>query len=457
MSHQVLQQDDEGLGRIKLEGRWTGEEAGSVQARLVDEGTGVPVTAALDWRPAETFDDGHWHAALDAIPPGGLYRLETRFNPDSNPAGEWSPRGDLRHFLGVGDLWVIAGQSNAAGYGRGPYHDPPELGIALFRNSETWALAAHPMNDSTDTRHPVNREGGNPAHSPYLHFARLLRQRLGHPIGLVQTSLGGSALSLWDPHAAGGAPLFENMVHCVERVGGRVRGILWYQGESDTGTDRDAATYAERFTRAVRAWRDALEAPDLPVLTVQINRMHGPADPDADRRWCQVREAQRQAARQLAGVTVVPSLDLPLTDGVHTAPGGNLLLAERLARSALGAVYGRPIDHLAPDLQSARLVAGRRLELSFANVTSRMECIDPTANCFRVADERGDVPIQGVAYPGDATVALALGREPTGRALVHGAWGADPAAAPIDVERILPMLGFSACAGLSDGSSRSSR
>ena len=93
----------------------------------------------------------------------GLNRLETRLRTADNPAGEWSPRG-IAALFGGSDLWVIAGQSNSAGYGRGPSEDPVELGVHLFRNSEHWALAAHPMNESTDTQHAVNREAANPGH-----------------------------------------------------------------------------------------------------------------------------------------------------------------------------------------------------------------------------------------------------------------------------------------------------
>ena len=367
----------------------------------------------------------------------------TRLNLPENLAGEWSARGDLRHFLGVGDLWVIAGQSNAAGYGRGPYADPPALGVHLFRNDETWALATHPLNDSTDTAHPVNREGGNPAHAPWLHFARLLQAELGHPIGLVQTSLGGSALAAWNPQEPGGAPLFDNMVYCIGLVGGRVRGIVWYQGESDTGTRELAETYADRFAAAVGAWRRALDAPDLPVLTVQLNRVYGIEAEWNDATWSLVREAQRQAATTLEGVAVVPALDLPLADGIHTAPGGNLLLGERMARAALGAVYGKPVHHLAPDIRSAKPTHdGKALELAFAPVTSRMGSNDPEANPFRVEDADGAVPVERIVYPGDHTVVLALARPLAGDAVVHGAWGMNPAMAPMDVERVMPMLGF---------------
>ena len=439
---QILQHDD-GVAAMPLAGRWRAETDGTVEVRLVHEDTGVALSSRLDWQPADTRPDGTWSTALADVPAGGLYRLETRFNPAGNLAGEWSTRGDMRHLLGVGDLWVIAGQSNAAGYGRGPYHDPPELGIHLFRNNETWALAAHPMNESTDTAHPVNREGGNPAHSPWLHFARLLKQQLGHPIGLVQTSLGGSALSAWNPMEPGDAPLYDNLLRCIGLVGGRVKGIVWYQGESDTGTRRQAETYAERFIQAVQAWRDASANPDLPVLTVQLNRVHQLPGERMHEHWSLVREAQRQVPKLLEGVAVVPSLDCPLADGIHIAPGGNLLLAERLARAALGTVHGRPVDWATPDLQAARRGNdGKSIQLLFEPVTSRMGCHDPEANAFRVDDADGDVPIDRLVYRGDNSVLLMLTRPLVGDARVHGAWGTDPALAPIDVERVLPMLAF---------------
>ena len=440
---QIVQRDADGLGSIALHGRWVADVQGTVEVRLVLEDTGVAPTSRLDWQAAGTDPNGTWSATLAGIPAGGPYRLETRFNPEGNIAGEWSTRGDLRHFLGVGDLWVIAGQSNSAGYGRGPYFDPPLLSVHLFRNSETWALATHPLNESTDTAHICNREGGNPAHSPYLHFARILKQHLGIAVGLVQTSLGGSPLSAWNPTEPGKPVLYENMLHCIERVGGRVKGVLWYQGESDTGPEQ-APTYEKRFIAAVQAWREATNNPDLAVITVQLNRVYQPPDDKADRGWSTVREAQRQVPRKLADVAVVPASDLPLADGIHTSAAGNMLLGERMARAALGAIYGLRIDHLAPDLQSARAINDRTgIELRFKPVTSRMECIDPQAQeTFRVEDDEGDVPITAVAYTGDERVTLTLGRAVAGSAFVHGGFGANPRLVPMDVERFLPMLSF---------------
>ena len=440
---QIVQQDGNGSGSLEVAGRWVGEAPGKVQLRLVMENTSLPATPSLDWQDAKTNVDGTWRAALKKIPAGGLYRLETRYNPKSNPAGEWSPRGDMRHFLGVGDLWVIAGQSNSAGYGRGPVHDPPTLGVHLFRNSEQWALATHPLNESTDTKHSVNREVANSGHSPYLHFGRFVQQEMGFPVGLIQTSLGGSPLTAWNPTEPGEAVLYDNMLHCIQLVGGRVRGVLWYQGESDTGTEESATSYEKRFIQTVQAWRKALKHRDLAVITVQLNRVYSIADDAAHRRWSQLRESQRQGPIKLSDVAVVPALDIPLSDTIHISPAGNMILGERMAWAALGGVYQKEFEYLPPDLQSARAVSSRKsIELTFSPVTSRMGTINPINHSFKVEDDAGQVEVTEVVYPGDARILLRLGRALQSTAVVHGGFGCDPATLPADMERMMPMLAF---------------
>lgn len=441
---QILQQDVAGLGAVDLAGRWVGDadtaDAGVVNVRVVYESTGAPVSGALDWRPAKQGDDHTWTIRLE-IPAGGLYRIETRFTAEGTEAAEWSTRGDMRHFVGVGDLWVIAGQSNSAGYGRGPIDDAPVLGVHVLRNSEQWALAAHPLNESTDTRHVANREGGNSGHSPYLQAARRLQSALGYPIGLVQTALGGSALAPWNPTEAGPNPLFDTMMRCVSVAGGRIRGIFWYQGESDA-QDLLAATYADRFQAAVGVWRSALDDPALPVVTVQLNRVNNPPADADDLNWSIVREAQRQVPHLLDGVTVVPALDLPLSDAIHTSPAGNLVLAERLAQTVLGSVHGHPVPYLAPEVTAARRVGDTSIVVTFANVVSRIDTIDLTAQPFLVEDADGSVPVLEVVYPGDDTVVLTLGRPLIDDARVSGGFGAAPSPVPLDIERSMPILGF---------------
>ena len=447
---QIFQQDSRGVAEISVSGRWVcpsemGGKAKGVDLRLMSVDTGGPAAPHLDWTAVRMRPDGTWSGSLKNVPAGGLYRLETHLRSTDNPAIEWSHRGDVRHFLGVGDLWVIAGQSNSAGYGRGATNDPPELGVHLFNNAMRWTLASHPLNESTDTAHPANREHANSGHSPWLHWARLVRREMGFPVGLIQTSLGGSPFWQWNPTEPGkdgGPVLYKTMLQVVAAAGGKVRGILWYQGESDCGPGA-AETYRQRFVSAVRAWRKALKNPALPVCTVQLNRVFCPQEDQVDRDWSLVREAQRQVARRLKGTTVSPSLDLPLNDDIHTASSGNILLGERVAAAALGGVYGRAVSYLAPEPISARRSASaRRINIEFANVAGRMETGCQTAVPFRVEDANGAVEVRRVEYPGGRKVRLHLGRRLLGKAVVHGAYGADPPPVPRDMPRVMPMLGF---------------
>lgn len=450
---QILQQDDNGHAAIDLAGTWRSNDGalGVVEVRVAYEDTSSSVTRALHWREARTNPDGTWTASIGEVPAGGLYRLETRLNNAERSRADWSQRGDVRHFIGVGDLWVIAGQSNSAGYGRGPYPDPPELGIHMLRNSMEWSLATHPMNDSTGSKHLVNSEGSTSGHSPYLNFARVLKQHLGYPIGLIQTSLGGSPLAAWNPTQPGDAVLYRNMVDCVQAAGGTARGVVWYQGESDCGGD-NALTYADRFLAAVAEWRKALNNSRLAVVTVQLNR-HKTPTPD-DIGWSLVREAQRQCAVRDQYVSVVPALDLELTDHIHVGPAGNMTLGYRMAMSALQHTYAKPVLGDAPELVSAELSDERLIiDLTFSPVISYLTILDGQVIPFLVIDDNGTVPIVEMTCPvtigtdrpkagSEGTIRLRLDRAVEGKAFVHAGFGVDPLLLPMDMERVMPILAF---------------
>jgi hypothetical protein len=353
---------------------------------------------------------------------------------------EWATHGDLLHHIGVGDLWIIAGQSNAAGYGRGPVHDPPRLGVHVLRNDETWDIATHLLNETTRGTHP-NLESANPGHSPYLRFAKDLNAALRYPIGLIQTSLGGSPLSMWNPVQNPDAVLWKNLLHCVKLAGGKVRGMVWYQGESDANPTL-AETYERRFGEFVTSLRKEFAQPELPVIVAQINRCTSPPTPDANRGWSMLREAQRRATK-LGNVAVVPTIDLGLSDGIHTSCDGNILLGSRKARAALGMVHGKPDNWRAPEVRSASLDASRQsIELAFDHVFNRLLFLGAGQNDFTVEDDQGMVEIRQATIPARDGLRLELARATVGRTQVHGAFGMYPSAMLRDAEENTPMLGF---------------
>lgn len=444
---QIFQQDANGLAEISLRGRWltqTPYKMARVMVRLVFETELHAVTLALDWRPAETCPDQTWSFVLKKIPRGGLYRIETALQLDEAPI-EWTQRGDAIHHIGVGDIWVIAGQSNSVGYGKSPIHDSPELGIHMFHASGDWRLATHPLSDSTGTQYPANREGGNGGHSPYLAFGRKLKNALGYPIGLIPAALGGSAISSWIPSLGG--VLFNNMMSYLRDAGGQCRGVVWYQGCSDTGL-AERAHYMSRFSEMVAAFRKGMNNPGLPIITAQLNRVVSePSDRPAHEGWDVIREVQRQAARTLDKVYVVGTVDLGLSDAIHNNSAANLVIGERMANVALGAIFGRDTKYLHPDLRQARGVGAQAIELVFDNVDTRLnyEGRQPQYYPFAVRDEAGEARVVDWRMTALNTMILELDRPLVGRATVTGAPTAcPPSVVPFDICGYLPMLAFTA-------------
>ncbi|MDA0321595.1 MAG: hypothetical protein O2923_02605 [Verrucomicrobia bacterium] len=442
---QIFQQGRDGTADIVLTGRWKTREPykmAAVLARIVYEDSCESVSPALDWVPATTRKNGTWTLRLRGVPVGGLYRIETMLQLNGGPV-EWAQRGDLVHHVGVGDVWVITGQSNAAGYGKSPATDAPEMGVHMFHADGSWKLAAHPLGDSTGTLYSANREGANASHSPWLAFARTLKARLGYPIGLIPASLGGSPVKSWDRTEDG--YLFSNMLSYIADAGGGVRGVVWYQGESDTGV-RELKLYKGRFRRFVADLRKTMKDRTLPVITCQLNRfININTHTDADAAWERMREIQRQLARSMSNVFIVATVDLGLSDGIHTDSQGNIVIGERAASCALGGVYGFDVKYRHPDCVSAKLVKSKQIDLAFDHVDHRLHYDGQVRSerPFAVRDEIGDIPIDAICVKAPSRIELTLSRKPQRNCRVVGAPTISPARIlPFDIRGYRPMLAF---------------
>ena len=245
------------------------------------------------------------------------------------------------------------------------------------------------------------------------------------PIGLIPTALGGSPLCAWEPGSPEGAFLYENMVTMIAAAGGQVAGMVWYQGCSDAG-EQTAPSYLARFSHFVESFRAQYGA-NLPVITAQLNR-YLDAQPEQDRPWSQLREAQRQAARLLPNLAVVPTLDLTLSDGIHTSAIGNVILGQRFARAALGMVYGQALPWRAVDIAGAAFTDAERtaVRLSFAHVADHLVLLSLCPRDYLLEDADGTVPIQAARVDGNAAVLLELARPARGATVCHNLFGCDP-------------------------------
>lgn len=410
-----------------------------VFVRVISENTGDTI---VPWKKSDNMKTGKWNITLKDVPAGGLYRIETCLAHSGNGwRTEWAIRGDIIHHIGVGDLYIIAGQSNAKGYGREPINDPPELGIHLFKGNGTWDLAVHPFGDSTGIIHETSMDESPTGHCPYLNFAKLLKNKLGYPIGLIQTSKGGSALSEWNPNEKGN--LYHAMLDMVKRSGGSVKGVLWYQGCSDA-VELLCDNYYERFEYVVNNVRKELKDKKLPFLTCQLNRCTGPSSSDIDKAWGKIRDAQRQAALKIPHVFIVPTMDCGLSDGIHNNSASNMMIGERIAKIALKEVYGFNYNCQAPDIKAAYTIDESKIILEFENVCGNLDnrVLGTSALPFVVEGREGNIEIKDY-YIDKNKITLIFNEKLEGNLTVHGAYEKNPKVfVPFDDSTHLPMLAF---------------
>jgi sialate O-acetylesterase len=301
-----------------------------------------------------TYRDGK----LVGVPTGGPYTINITFADNRSSPGDppsSSARGAMIFPVYVGDLWVLAGQSNMEGYANLVDLTPPDDRVALLGMDGRWGRAEEPLHwlvDSPDRVHsgnPETRAGRSEAQHRTrtkgaglgLPFGVVMAAATNVPVGLVACAHGGTSMKQWDPALKdkGGESLYGSMLRQVTLAGGRARGVLWYQGESDAnGGAADA--YPKVFADFIAAVRDDLHDPDLPFYLVQIGRYVNPKAPDP-KGWNAVQDAQRQIPDRVANTAVVAAVDLELDDGIHVGTQGQKRLGQRLARIAQRELFGQ--------------------------------------------------------------------------------------------------------------------
>lgn len=408
----------------------------TIKARIAYESSGESIKA---WQKCRIVDDENWETTFEDVPAGGLYRIETYMDYEGWD-GLSVTRGDIVHNIGVGDIFVIAGQSNAAGRAKTPVEDVPELGVHLLRNSGEWDLATHPLNETTNAIHRGHFENHNPGHSPFLHFAKILKRELGYPIGLVNCAYGGAPLRWWNPDENGS--LYKNMLDMLSDYDIIPKAMLWYQGEAE-GFESSASTYFNRFKSFVNHVKSGFSDKDFPILTVQLNRCLTPSTLTLDREWGMVREAQRLASHELDNVYVVPSTDLSLYDFIHNSSQSNMIIGERLAKCALTELYSKAYDRQPVEVISAVKMNDNTVKITLYPIKNWINPFDvePSLLPFEAEDEDGIVCVCDYKLE-DPDIILTFQRPLRSPAKLHGAWRMNSGQAiPFDCMR-LPMLSF---------------
>lgn len=267
----------------------------------------------------------------------------------------------------VGELWLCSGQSNMEMPMKGYPSQPIEgsnmdvlksenANIRLFTVRRTSTIdAQNDVRGRWEEAMPISvRDFSATAY----HFGRLLQETLNVPVGLIASSWGGSSVEAWMtedmlkafpevkiPRAASDikekmrtpTTLYNGMIHPL--VGLAMRGVIWYQGESNY--DR-AHSYAQMFETMVRGWRHNWSQKDtIPFYYCQIAPYDYALVTAKDKEVINsayLREAQMKAENMIPKSAMAVLMDAGEQLCIH--PAKKQLAGQRLALLALDKTYG---------------------------------------------------------------------------------------------------------------------
>jgi len=374
---------------------------------------------------------GRWQVTLPARPAGGPYTMTI--------AGQNTLT--VRDIL-VGDVWLASGQSNM----ELPLRDknaPAPGAYPLIVNAEQEVSTANfpeirqfTVKKSVAYQPQAENEGYNwqvasPATAGSFSavgyfFARDLYRRYGVPIGLISSPWGGTPAEAWvSPEALKQLPDFQARVISLAApttpekdpqntptvlYNGMIapllpyalKGVIWYQGESNVGR---AAQYRALFPALIRDWRARFGQPTLPFLFVQLANFTKTLPLPSPSDWAELREAQAQALA-LPGTGMAVAIDLGDPDDIH--PANKQDVGHRLALAARQVAYGdKQVAAASPSFQRLT-VSGGQARLTFANVGAGLQLKTGSTMLqgFAVAGADGQFHWAAATLTGPAEVVL---------------------------------------------------
>lgn len=170
-----------------------------------------------------------------------------------------------------------------------------------------------------------------------------------------------------------------------------IRGILWYQGESNTENPYD---YKELFEAVINDWRKLWGLGDVPFYFVQLpNYCPWGLEPEVS-GWAEVRDAQRQAL-ELPNTGMAVTIDVGMYNDLH--PWDKKSVGERLALWALNQVYGENSVCSGP-IYDRSAVEGNKIRIYFKYTGSGLAVKGSKPESFEICGK------DGIFYPAQAEI-----------------------------------------------------
>jgi sialate O-acetylesterase len=160
----------------------------------------------------------------------------------------------------------------------------------------------------------------------------------------------------------------------------RIRGVIWYQGETNTSNPSE---YHEVLSTLIKGWRQSWGEGDFPFLIVQLPNYLPVQSEPSESAWAELREGQLQTlALPKTGLTT--TIDLGEVDNIH--PRNKTDVGKRLALCALGAAYDKRSVYMGPLFDSLTQKKGKVI-LQFKQVGKGLKAKGKVLKGFALAGE----------------------------------------------------------------------
>ncbi|TWU07450.1 sialate O-acetylesterase [Stieleria varia] len=383
-----------------------------------DAGSEATVTLAENSVTGTANEDGRFEVSLPAMPAGGPHELSISSGDQTKTFTD----------VLIGEVWICSGQSNMAWPVNSANDADLEKMTAKYPNIRLISVpqvgTQEPQDDFNGQWQACTPETVPNFSAVGYFFGRQLHQTLDVPIGLIDNAWGGSAaeawvrrdvleqdgkydelLQRWDEraktydHEAAMADYRErlakwqtdkkgnrpaaprndlvgqhrpaNLYNGVLKptIGYTVRGVIWYQGESNAGR---AYQYRDLFPLMIQSWREEWGQGDFSFYWVQLADFMNEVDEPADSDWAELREAQTMTlALPNTGQAVI--VDLGEAADIH--PRNKQDVALRLSRLALAKDYAVDVQSQSPTYQSME-VDGDRIRVTFDDAGGDLDTFD---------------------------------------------------------------------------------
>ncbi|MCL1924767.1 MAG: sialate O-acetylesterase [Defluviitaleaceae bacterium] len=225
-----------------------------------------------------------------------------------------------------------------------------------------------------------------------------------------------------------------------------IKGVIWYQGESNTG---EPEGYSKKFSKMITDWRDKWNQEDFPFLYVQLANW---SPKGSLMNWELLREEQTKTL-ELHNTRMVVSIDVGEHNDLH--PLNKKTIGERLALEALSLAYGEDIVSTSPkiksierpivgiELASTSLIKEDKLILSFDTHGSKLALsnspIDEKVRGLSIWVENIEISTEGIIKDNTVIIETPFVSKVTH---VSYAFTDDPAEANLCNEEKLPAVPF---------------